>query len=192
MSYLRLFCLLSVFCLPIIPQAAEAQAVRNVGFEPTAFALTGARVVTQPGTVLEKATVLIRDGLIEDVGTDLKIPLDADVIDCTGLVIYPGFVDAGSSELLNKEIKAPQPSERKVDFGSYALAATRPDNRNYLSPEFLANEAVVRKKDSFEKYQKAGFTTVHLLPAGKIASGQGTLLSTSELPVREATLVKST
>ncbi|MAX40432.1 MAG: hypothetical protein CME33_28155 [Gimesia sp.] len=192
MSYLRLFCLLSVFCLPIIPQAAEAQAVRNVGFEPTAFALTGARVVTQPGTVLEKATVLIRDGLIEDVGTDLKIPLDADVIDCTGLVIYPGFVDAGSSELLNKEIKAPQPSERKVDFGRYALAATRPDNRNYLSPEFLANEAVVRKKDSFEKYQKAGFTTVHLLPAGKIASGQGTLLSTSELPVREATLVKST
>lgn len=192
MSYLRVFCLLSVFCLQALPQTVEAQAVRNVGFEPTAFALTGARVVTQPGTALENGTVLIRDGLIEAVGMDLKIPVDAEVIDCTGFVIYPGFIDAASSELLNKEIKAPQPSERKVDFGRYALAATRPDNRNYLSPEFLANEAVVRKKNSFEKYQKAGFTTVHLLPQGKIASGQGTLLSTSELPVREATLDKST
>ena len=175
MSYLRILCLLSIFSLQTLPRLAEAQAVRNVGFEPTVFALTGARVVTQPDKTLENATILIREGLIENVGMDLKIPADADVIDCTGLVIYPGFIDAASSDLLNKDIKAPQPSERKVDFGRYALAATRPDNRNYLSPEFLANEAVVRKKNSFEKYQKAGFTAVHLLPQGKIASGQGTL-----------------
>src|SRR5947209_9740128 len=33
--------------------------------QPRAFAVVGARVVTEPGEVLSKATVVIRDGLIE-------------------------------------------------------------------------------------------------------------------------------
>ncbi|WP_339731919.1 amidohydrolase family protein [uncultured Gimesia sp.] len=192
MHYFRLFSLLLLICISAFSQKAWAQAERNVGFSVNAYALTGAKVVTRPGTVLENATVLIRDGLIEAVGPDLKIPADAEKIDCQGLLIYAGFIDAASGSLINKEVKVPKVNGRKVDFGRHALAATRPDNRNYLSPEFHASRAVLEKKNSFANHQKAGFTSVHLLPQGKIASGQGTLISTSEFPVRESTLVEST
>lgn len=192
MYYFRCLSLLLLIITLAFPTQVSGQAKRNVGFELNAFALTHATVITKPGTVLENTTILIRDGLIEKIGSDLKIPSDAEVIDCQGMQVYAGFIDAASSSLINKEIKPPKPSERKVDFGRHALAATRPDNRNYLSPDFHANQAVTDKKNSFTNYQKAGFTSVHVLPQGKIASGQGTLVSTSEYPVRESTLIKST
>lgn len=192
MYYFRFLGLLLSINILLFPVRASAQVERNMGFELTAFALTHAKVVTKPGVILENATVLIRDGLIEETGIDLKIPSDAEVIDCQGMLIYAGFIDAASSSLINQDVKPLKHNGRKVDFGRYALAATRPDNRNYLSPEFRANQAVTNKKDSFTGYQKAGFTAVHILPQGKIASGQGTLLSTSNFPVRESTLMEST
>lgn len=192
MQQFRYLRILFLCCLLSIPVQVDAQGERQPGFQANVFALTHATVVTQPGTVLKDATILIREGLIEAVGTDIAVPLDAEEVDCRGKYIYAGFIDAASSSLLDKDVKPPKPDERKVDFGRYALAATRPDNRNYLSPEFLANRAVTRKKNSFAEYQKSGFTAVHVLPLGKIASGQGTLLSTSELPVRESTLLEST
>ncbi|MCH9652311.1 MAG: amidohydrolase family protein [Planctomycetes bacterium] len=191
--YIYRFCgLLILICILTNSPQASAQVNRNVGFELNAYALTQAKVETKPGIILENATVLIRDGLIEGVGVGLKIPADAEVIDCKGMQIYAGFIDAASSALINKDIKKPKPDERKVDFGRYALAATRPDNRNYLSPHSRANQAVTNKKNSFTPYQKSGFTSVHILPQGQVASGQGALLSTSEFPVRESTLIGST
>ncbi|QDV16792.1 D-hydantoinase [Gimesia panareensis] len=192
MQYFKCWKQLVLVCILAVTLPVQAQVERQPGFQPQVFALTHATVVTRPGTELKNATVLIRDGLIESVGTEVTILGDAEVVDCQGLQIYAGFIDAASSGLLDKEVKHPKPEERKVDFGRYALAATRPDNRNYLSPEFLANQAITRKKNNYSDYQKAGFTSVHVLPLGKIASGQGTLLSTSELPVREATLLKTT
>src|SRR6476661_5984757 len=60
---------------------------------PSAIAIQDARVVTVSGEDLPKATVLLRDGLIQDVGVGLAIPRDAWVIDGAGLTVYPGFID---------------------------------------------------------------------------------------------------
>ena len=51
--------------------------VQPRGLKPQAFVVVGARVVTEPGKVLPKATVVIRDGLIEAVGADVPAPADA-------------------------------------------------------------------------------------------------------------------
>src|ERR1700743_3437182 len=37
--------------------------------------------------------VLVDDGQIAEIGADLAIPDDADVVDATGQVLLPGFVD---------------------------------------------------------------------------------------------------
>ncbi len=42
------------------------------------------------------ADVLIRDGVVEAVGPELGVPPDATVVDVTGLVVGPGFIDLHS------------------------------------------------------------------------------------------------
>lgn len=54
---------------------------------PTAVAIKDAHVVTVSGEDLPKGTVLLRDGLIQEVGASVAIPVDAWVIDGTGLMV---------------------------------------------------------------------------------------------------------
>ncbi|HEX8910804.1 MAG TPA: amidohydrolase family protein [Humisphaera sp.] len=65
---------------------------------PAVHALVNARVVVAPGSVLPKATIVVRDGVVERVGADVKPPADARVWDLAGRTVYPGFID-GYTEL---------------------------------------------------------------------------------------------
>ena len=56
--------------------------------DPRVHALTNARIVAAPGKTIEKGTILIRDGLIVEVGSDVKVPAEARVWDMSG--VYPG------------------------------------------------------------------------------------------------------
>ena len=46
------------------------------------------------GQAIDGATVVIRNGLIQDVGRNVQAPAGARVWDMTGLTVYPGFIDA--------------------------------------------------------------------------------------------------
>ncbi len=151
-----------------------------------------ATLVTQPGKVIANANLIVRDGLIVAVGSKAAVPADAQVIDGDGLRVYPGFIDAATSELLDPAKKPVPAAGRKVDFSRYVLAATRPDNRRGLTPEFRAGDSLKPNAALFESLRTLGFTDVHVLPSGRIASGQGVLLSTSAAPFRESLLLKST
>ena len=58
------------------------------------YAITNARIVTASGPVIERGTIVIRDGLITAVGPNVTAPADARVIDGTGMTVYPGLIDA--------------------------------------------------------------------------------------------------
>ena len=59
------------------------------------IAIVNGTVHTVSQGVLEPGTVLVDDeGLIIAVGPDLDLPVGADVIDASGLNVFPGFVDA--------------------------------------------------------------------------------------------------
>lgn len=45
-------------------------------------------------SIIEHGAMLIRDGLIEQVGTAIKFPSDCEVLDAGNRVVLPGFVDA--------------------------------------------------------------------------------------------------
>ena len=75
-------------------QATRTQPVEGMRDNGTGYhALVGARVVTGPGQVMDDATIVIRDGLIQEVG-DGDAPAGARVWDLEGLTVYPGFIDA--------------------------------------------------------------------------------------------------
>lgn len=60
------------------------------------IAFTHARVITmEADSVLEDATVLVNGNKIEAVGPSASIKIgDAQIIDCTGKTLMPGFIDA--------------------------------------------------------------------------------------------------
>ncbi len=76
-------------------QASRTQPVQGMRDNGTGYhALVGARVVTGPGQVIDDATIVIRDGLVQAVGRGMEAPAGARVWDLEGLTVYPGFIDA--------------------------------------------------------------------------------------------------
>ena len=59
------------------------------------IAITGGTVYPVAGPKIENATVLIRDGRIAAVGTNVAVPSGATRIDATGKWITPGLIDGG-------------------------------------------------------------------------------------------------
>lgn len=58
------------------------------------FAITNVNVIPLDNrTVLENQTVLIKDGLIESVQSELSVPTRYQIIDGTGKFLIPGFAD---------------------------------------------------------------------------------------------------
>lgn len=69
----------------------------NVASAAGPLAIQNAKIITVSGDIIEKGTILIRDGVIEAVGADVEVPGEALVIDGEGKVVMPGFIDAHSS-----------------------------------------------------------------------------------------------
>ena len=85
------------FIQPLVFAQQETTPVNGLHSNaPRIHALTNATVEVSPGTSIEEATIVIRDGLIEAVGENLEIPKDARVWDMTGKTVYAGFIDAYS------------------------------------------------------------------------------------------------
>ncbi len=166
----------------------DAPAQRSGTLKPTVFAIRDARVVPEPGKLLEKATVVIRDGLIEAVGPDVKVPPDALVMDGKELTVYAGFVDALSHSGYDAALRRSEGGSAAPDFAADALAATQPDNRKGLTPEFQAAGALKAEDDQADSWRKAGFTARLVAPDGGIFSGQSALVSLSNATPRDAIL----
>src|SRR5262245_29017455 len=67
---------------------------------PAVFALTNLRIVPEPGKVIEKGTIVVRDGVIEAAGDGVQPPADAQKIDLAGKTAYAGLVDAYGEQTL--------------------------------------------------------------------------------------------
>jgi imidazolonepropionase-like amidohydrolase len=70
-------------------------ALNRVSTAPAArtFAITGARVF-DGDRVIERATVVVRDGRIAAVGPDVAVPSGTVVVDGSGHTLLPGLIDA--------------------------------------------------------------------------------------------------
>jgi len=58
--------------------------------------IRNATVMTVANGTIENGSILIRDGKIAAVGTDVSAPRDATVVDATGKYVIPGIIDAHS------------------------------------------------------------------------------------------------
>ncbi len=159
-----------VTCL-IVLLAIHSPILRSEEDLHKVWAVKDCRIVTQAGPPIEKGTVVIRDGLIEAVGTDVEIPADAEVIDGSEVTVYPGLIDPLGKSLL----KLP---EQKFDQ-TKMLTGQYTDEDRGIKPEFKAFDHFEITKSTLEKYHKAGFTTAQVLPESGVFTGQASVFSLS-------------
>lgn len=151
----RVHVLLALGLLLVAPRVVTAQTI----------AITNARIHTIAGPVIERGTVVISNGKIAAVGASVAVPAGARVIDGTGKVVTPGFLDS-STGLGTVEIDADDPSNDQSVSGDHITAAFNvADNLNPLSTLF----AVTRVE---------GITRAVVVPGNgsTIIKGQGVLI----------------
>jgi imidazolonepropionase-like amidohydrolase len=85
--------LLYALCIPALAVLFAFPAVADEG-KPDVRVIHAARIHTAAGETLQEGTILIRDGRIVAIGTDIDVPSGAREIRHDGVVITPGLVDA--------------------------------------------------------------------------------------------------
>jgi imidazolonepropionase-like amidohydrolase len=111
----------------LVATAAQAQPAST-----ESYVITNATIVPVTSPRIERGSVLIRNGKIEAVGAELRVPPGAKQIDGTGLFVYPGSIDAGTRLGLS-EIGSVPGGEDTQEIGSFnphneALTAVNPSS----------------------------------------------------------------
>jgi len=182
----RLVCIMLPVVLLGLTGLAQAQS--SVASYNGLHAIVGARIEIGDGRIIEKGTVVLRDGMIVAVAADAAVPHGADVIDGKGLTVYPGFIDAYTTKgyVAPPTPKAPDPDTVTAD---YASAFMRETVRQGIRPEARATEGLALTDDLLKSYRSAGFTTVLVAPSGGDMSGMAALINLSGRPTRESTVL---
>jgi imidazolonepropionase-like amidohydrolase len=186
--------------LLLIPLASAAPRTSSTPIEglrdasPRTHALVGARIVVVPGNVIDRGTLVVRDGVIAAVGADVTVPADARVWDVAGATVYPGFFESYSHAFLPDGWK-PVPPGRPA-AGAPAIAAVASSEaggarawNSRLVPERSAAHALVADARTAERMRGLGFTVAHVVPARGILRGQSALVALSGAPFN-ASLVR--
>ncbi|HKP93967.1 MAG TPA: hypothetical protein VJS88_08725, partial [Chthoniobacterales bacterium] len=159
--------------------------------DPRVHALINARILVSPGKTIEKGTVLIRDGLIVEVGPDVKVPPDARVWDLTGKTIYPGFIDAYSRvdlpetlkpEPLRSDVDPDDPNAKPKEIPKEHAKGTRSWNPR-VTPERRAADYLNVDKKGTKALRDLGFTSALVVPGRGTIRGSSALINLQEAEV---------
>lgn len=153
---------------------AVALAASPAQAQEGTWALTNARIETVTRGVIERGTIVIRDGLIEAVGTNVRVPADARVLDLSNRTVYPGLID------LTATLGLPTPpAPTGGRFGAMAAAQQAGQQQsefNGLDPRRqVARELRIADSD-LRAVRDHGITTVLVAPARGTFRGQSALV----------------
>ncbi len=132
------------------------------------YAITNATIVQAPGKQIEGGTLIISNGLITAVGTNINIPANAEVIDGTDMYVYPGFIDGMS----NTGAARPDAMERPEDL----FTPDPPNDYAGITPEMSVKFQLDIEENSINNMRKLGFTISHTVPHGRMLPGSGSLI----------------
>ena len=132
------------------------------------IAITGGKVYTVSGAPIDNGTVLIRDGRIVQVGSNIAIPADAQRVDAAGKWVTPGLINSGT--VLGLQEVALEQQTRDASARS----------PNAISASFSAWEGFNTGSVMIAPGRHDGVTTVAIEPSGGLISGQAAVLDLLE------------
>ena len=127
--------------------------------------ITGARIVTVSGPVLENASIVIQNGKIASVGTSLTAPAGARMIDGRGKTVYPGLFDALTTLGL---VEVNQGANGTVDTSE--LGDVNPHAKSWV--------ALHPESELLSVARAFGITNSVSAPVGGLISGQSAVIRT--------------
>src|SRR5437870_5285715 len=142
--------ILLTFVFLIVTAPAFAQTI----------AITNAKVYTVSGPAINNGTVLIRDGVIVAVGSQVQIPAGAQTIDATGKVVTPGLINS------------------LTEVGVVEIGQVRDTNdasakgNNNIAAAFKVWDGLNPSSTAIAPTRNEGVTTVIVIPRGGLVSGQ--------------------
>ncbi len=160
--------------LAALPSLGAAQAGGT-------WALTNARIETVTRGVIERGTIVIRDGLIQAVGPGVTTPPDARVVDLGGKTVVPGFID------LTSTLGLPRPAQPAAGGGpgggggfAAAQQQQRPAGPVGLEPQRMIAEEFQPDAGDLRAAREAGITAVLSAPGRGAFRGQSVLVPTRD------------
>jgi imidazolonepropionase-like amidohydrolase len=153
----------------------HSQTHRQTGLRdntPEIYAFTGARIVTSPGIILENATLVIRNGMIEAVGQNIMIPDDAWVIDLEGKSIYPGFIESYSNLGMPDAKTIAESTEKLPQDGRHWNPQVRSHFSSSLAYSYNEKKAATLRS--------MGFVAAHTMSDAGVFRGSGTVVKLAE------------
>lgn len=149
--------------LALLPVVAMAQIDGEFVKPRTGkFLLQNATVVTVTKGTLTNTSVLVENGKIAQVGANISAN-GAEVIDCTGMFIYPGMIDGGTRLGLVEVSSVPE----TVDYA---------ENGN-VTPNMQALTTVNPNSEAIGVTRVSGVTTVLTVPTGGLFPGTAALIN---------------
>ncbi|MDH7492987.1 MAG: amidohydrolase family protein [Candidatus Saccharicenans sp.] len=152
-------------------QAATAET------KPGLLAIVKARIVPVVGQEIQAGTILVENGKIKAIGSNLEIPAGARIIEAPGLVAYPGMIDSYSSLGL-------------VEISGIAATV---DNRETgrINPQVKAIEALKCDSMHIPIARANGIVAAVVSPSGGLIAGQSTLVKLDGWTNREMVIKES-
>ncbi|HEV2340726.1 MAG TPA: amidohydrolase family protein [Candidatus Acidoferrales bacterium] len=170
---------LFAFAIPAFAQSA--------GSSSGVYAIKGAKVFPVSGAPIDNGVVVIRDGKIAAVGKDVAIPDGAQVIDATGLQVYPGVFDP-ATQIGLEEVGA-------------VNATVDTDETGLYNPDVVAATAFNADSAHVPVTRAAGITEVLTIPGslggfggfggGGVIGGQGSAVNLGGWNVNDMVIRRS-
>ena len=126
------------------------------------YALTNATLVTVTKGTIQNGTILLQNGKIAAIGTNVPIPAGTETIDCKGLFVYPGMIDSGTQLGLN-------------EVGAVSLTQDH-NEKGIIKAHMQALTAVNPNSVSIPVTRVSGVTTVIASPTGGTVAGTAALI----------------
>ena len=182
LHHFKPFCSMrKIFLLPVfilfLTGLASAQPIDDDLPQITGcLALVNARVVASPGKAPVVSTVVMRDGLITQLGPNLKIPADAYRIAADSLYVYPAFIDAFCSTGINEPENGDGQGNRGSQRPTFDADGNPPLEEAGITPYKSVRATFDAKEKSIADWRAQGFAIAHVVPKGKMLPGKGSIV----------------
>jgi imidazolonepropionase-like amidohydrolase len=130
----------------------------------TSVVIRNARIVPVRGEVIPNGSIVIGDGRIQAIGVNVTTPAGAQVIDGTGLSVYPGMMDAGTTMGL-----------AEIEQGANATLDETETGR--FNPNAQALWGINPHSANIGVTRVVGITHVVSRPTGGLIGGQAALIN---------------